>query len=328
MDKLDQLQTIKTNRRIVNKSNFTHLHVHSKFSLIDSLARPEQIFARCEQLGMSSVAITDHYSLAGTYSYYQTSKNYNVKYICGIEGAFTPDCDELGARTSVAHIVLIAKNKIGYQHLLELNYEGYKRGKKLIFGRRIPVYDWKLLHKYREGLFCLSACMRGRICRLLAEETYEAAYEEAIRFQELFKGNYYLELQAHSIKDQQILNKQLTQIAKKAGIPRVITCDVHYINREDAKYHDLLLAIQEKVPVDSPDRKMSIKTDDLYLKTEQEVAIHCDSEPIANTKLIADQCEAPHWLNFKGYKLPKFDITSENIGKERYEQFQRWKALS
>mgnify|MGYP001202571274 FL=1 len=286
--------------------DFVHLHVHTEYSLLDGAARIPQLLDRCKELGMSSIAITDHGAMYGVVDFYREAKERGIHPVIGCEIYIAPRSmhyKEAHTDSNYAHLVLLAENQTGYQNLVKLVSMGFLEG----FYYK-PRIDYDVLARHSEGLICLSSCMAGDIPRLLMGGQHNQAKELALRLQEIFgKGNFYLELQDHGIEQQRLVNQGLLALSRETGIPVVVTNDVHYIDRDDAEVHDVLLCIQTGNTVDEPNR-MRFETDQFYLKSPDEmISLFRDCpEGIANTVAIAQRCKVD--FDFNIVHLPKYDV--------------------
>ncbi|MDR2771828.1 MAG: DNA polymerase III subunit alpha [Clostridiales Family XIII bacterium] len=283
---------------------FTHLHVHTEYSLLDGAARIGDLIARAKELSMDAVAITDHGVMFGVIEFYEEAKANGIKPIIGCEvyTAMRSMCDKDSERDKKqGHLVLLAKNMTGYRNLIKLVSEAYIRG----FYYK-PRVDKELLRSHAEGLIALSGCLAGDVQRKLLESNYEGAKREALAFEEIFgKGNFYLELQDQGLAEERRILPDLLRLHEETGIPVVATNDVHYVNREDAAAQDVLLCIQTRKRIDDEDR-LRFQSDQFYLKSEAEMAALFPDLPeaLANTQRIADACNLE--FRFDELHLPEF----------------------
>jgi DNA polymerase-3 subunit alpha len=298
---------------------FTHLHLHSHYSLLDGLAKIDDIIDRVKELGMDSVAITDHGTMYGVIEFYEKAKAKGVKPIIGCEvyeairgmEDKTPNLD--GRRF---HLILLVRNEQGYKNLVKIVTEAHLKG----FYYK-PRVDLELLEKYSEGLIGMSACLQGRISHLLLSNKKEEAEEMALRYQKMFgKGNYYLEIQNHpGIPEQARVNKMMIELSKKTGIPLVATNDSHYVNKDDAEAQDVLMLINTGADINDKER-LSMIGDDFSIKSKEEMIEDFKDVPeaIENTQKIVEQCNLE--LKLGEFKLPSFDVpegkTSESYLRE------------
>jgi len=284
---------------------FTHLHVHSEYSLLDGACRVADLPRRAKELGQTHLAITDHGSMYGVIAFYKACIKEGIRPIIGCEVYVAPGSrfDREAGKPSPYHLVLLCKDEVGYRNLCYLVSAGFTEG----FYNR-PRIDFDLLKEHSEGLICLSACLGGEVPKRLMEGDYEAAKSVALRYADLFgKGNYYLELQDHHMPEQPTVNAELIRLSKETAIPLVATNDTHYLTQEDSKIHDVLLCIQTGKSVDDPDR-MKFEGDAFYLKSEEEMhELFPDCpEAITNTQQIAEQCKLD--FTFGEYHLPAFTL--------------------
>ncbi|MFZ7132193.1 MAG: DNA polymerase III subunit alpha [Eubacteriales bacterium] len=295
-------------------NNFTHLHIHTEYSLLDGFSRIESLISRAKELGMTSLAITDHGVMFGVIEFYKTCIKYDIKPILGCEVYMAPrslrDRDSK-MDTSPGHLVLLAQNNIGYKNLMKIVSTGFIDG----FYYK-PRIDRKYLKEHSDGLICLSACIAGDIPRAILKNDIEQAKKLIIEYQSIFKDNFYLELQDHKIEEQLKVNSQLIRLGQELGVPLVATNDVHYINRDDAQSHDILLCIQTATNVDDVER-MKFPNDEFYLKSYQEMDILFKHIPEAleNSNIIAEKCDVT--LDFNSIHLPKYPLP-ENIHEKEY----------
>ncbi len=290
--------------------DFVHLHLHTEYSLLDGASRIDRLFDAVKAAGQSAVAITDHGVMYGVMDFYKKAKAAGIKPIIGCEVYVAPKSRFEKQRSddkNYHHLILLCKNLKGYQNLIKMVSLGFTEG----FYTR-PRIDKELLKNHSEGLICLSACIAGEIPNYLLYGNYNKAKETALEFAEIFgKENFYLELQNHGIKEQLTVNNGLKKIAFETGIELVCTNDVHYIEKQDSKMQEVLLAIGTGKKLDDEDL-MSFETDEFYLKTgEQMASLFPDTpEAISNTLKIAEMCNVE--FEFHKLKLPVFDIGEKN----------------
>ena len=295
--------------------SFVHLHVHTEYSLLDGACRIDGMMDRVKEMGQTAVAITDHGVMYGCIDFYKAAKAAGVKPIIG--------CEVYVARRSMAdrihgidndpyHLVLLCKDRKGYENLCMLVSEAFLNG---FYGK--PRVDLDLLEKYHEGLIALSACLGGAIPQHLLNEEYQAAKAYALKLSGIFGAdNFYLELQDHGIDAQRPVNQGLQRLARETGLPLVVTNDAHYLRREDARMQDVLLCIQTGKTVDDENR-MKFETEEFYLKSEEELRAlfpGCD-EAFENTAKIAQRCNLE--FTFHEYHLPAFPVP-EGYSNEAY----------
>ncbi len=297
--------------------SFTHLHVHTEYSLLDGACRIGKLVGRAKELGQSSLAITDHGVMYGVIDFYRECKKQGVHPVIGCEVYVAPRSrfeKTFELDREYYHLVLLCENNIGYQNLMKLVSRAFTEG----FYNK-PRIDRELLEKYHEGLICLSACMSGEVPKRLLSDDYKGAVESALYYQSLFgKDNYYIELQNHGITEQQRLNTQLIKLAREIGAGLVATNDCHYIRKEDHKLHDILLCIQTNSTVN--DKKMSFDAEEFYLKSEDEMRSLFSGvdEAFDNTSKIAQRCNVE--IEFGNRKLPDFKTPNN---EDHYEYFRR-----
>ncbi len=287
--------------------NFTHLHVHTEYSLLDGSNKIKEYVARVKELGMNSAAITDHGVMFGCIDFYKAAREAGINPIMGCEVYVAPgsrfDREAQAGEGRYYHLVLLAENNTGYSNLMKIVSAGFVEGYYYK-----PRVDLELLEKYHEGIIALSACLAGEVARNLARGMYEEGKKAALRYEEIFgKGNFFLELQDHGIPDQQLVNQQLLRMSQETGIELVCTNDVHYTYAEDAAAHDILLCIQTGKKVQDEDR-MRYEGGQYYVKSPQEMADLFPYAPQAleNTRKIADRCHVE--IEFGVTKLPRYDV--------------------
>lgn len=296
-------------------ARFVHLHVHTEYSLLDGSARIKNLVKRAKELNMDSLAITDHGSMYGVIDFYKACKEEGIKPIIGCEIYIAPRSlykKESNYDSENYHLVLLAKNNDGYKNLMKIDSKAFIDG----FYYK-PRADYELLKQYSSGIIALSACLGGEVQSLLLNGDYNGAKEKALLYDSIFgRGNFYLELQDHGIEEQKKVDMDLIRMSKETGIPLVATNDVHYIKREDAPAHEILLCIQTGKTIDDENR-MSFKTDEFYLKSQEEMCSLFEFEPsaIENTGKIADMCSVE--FEFHKTKLPKFE-TPKGIDSKDY----------
>lgn len=284
---------------------FTHLHVHTQFSLLDGACRLGNLVSRAKELGMTHLAITDHGNMYGAVDFYKECKKQGIKPIIGCEVYVAPrtrfDKDK-ALDKEYNHLILLVKNETGYKNLIKMVSAGYTEG--FYFKPRI---DRDLLEKYHEGLICTSACLVGEIPQKLLQKDYDGARREALWFNDVFgESNYYLEVQDHGIPEQKIVLDGIKRLHSDTGIPLVATNDVHYVNRDDAKIQQVLICIATN-HVLGEDTGLEFHSDNFYLKSEQEMReIFSDiPDAVDNTQIIADKCSFD--FEFGSTKLPYFE---------------------
>ena len=286
---------------------FTHLHVHTEYSLLDGSNKINEYVSRVKELGMDSAAITDHGVMYGVIDFYRAAKAAGINPILGCEVYVAPGSRfdrEVGSGDDrYYHLVLLAENNQGYQNLMKIVSKGFVEG----FYYK-PRVDLELLREYHEGLIALSACLAGEVARYLQKGMYEEGKKAALRYQEIFgEGNFFLELQDHGIPQQQMVNQQLMRMHQETGIQLVATNDVHYTYETDADSHDILLCLQTGKKLTDTDR-MRYEGGQYYVKSEEEMAALFPYAPEAleNTHKIAQRCHVD--IEFGNTKLPRYDV--------------------
>ena len=286
---------------------FTHLHVHTEYSLLDGSNKINEYVSRVKELGMDSAAITDHGVMYGVIDFYRAAKAAGINPILGCEVYVAPGSRfdrEVGSGDNrYYHLVLLAENNQGYQNLMKIVSKGFVEG----FYYK-PRVDLELLREYHEGLIALSACLAGEVARYLQKGMYEDGKKAALRYQEIFgEGNFFLELQDHGIPQQQMVNQQLMRMHQETGIQLVATNDVHYTYETDADSHDILLCLQTGKKLTDTDR-MRYEGGQYYVKSEEEMAALFPYAPEAleNTHKIAQRCHVD--IEFGNTKLPRYDV--------------------
>ena len=297
---------------------FTHLHVHTEYSLLDGSCKIHELVARAKELGMDSMAITDHGVMYGVIDFYKAAKEVGIKPILGCEVYVAPgsrfDRENTNGEDRYYHLVLLAENDQGYQNLMKIVSKGFVDG----FYYK-PRVDYELLNTYHEGIIALSACLAGEVQRYLARGMYEEAGRAALRYQETFgKGNFFLELQDHGLDEQKQVNQGLLRLSRDLGIDLVATNDIHYTYAEDEKAHDILLCIQTGKKV-ADENRMRYEGGQYYCKSEEEMKklFPYALEALENTHKIAQRCNVE--IEFGVTKLPKFEVP---------EGFDSWTYLN
>ncbi len=287
--------------------NFTHLHVHTEYSLLDGSNKIQEYVSRVKELGMDSAAITDHGVMYGVIDFYRACKAAGINPILGCEVYVAPgsrfDKETGTGESRYYHLVLLAENNQGYANLMKIVSNGFVEG----FYYK-PRVDLEILEKYHEGIIALSACLAGEVARYLSRGLYEEGKEAALRYQNIFgKGNFFLELQDHGIPEQQMVNQQLLRMHQETGIDLVATNDVHYTTAADADPHDILLCLQTGKKLADEDR-MRYEGGQYYVKSprEMEALFPYALEALENTHKIAQRCHVE--IEFGVTKLPKYDV--------------------
>ncbi|QUH31962.1 DNA polymerase III subunit alpha [Vallitalea guaymasensis] len=293
--------------------NFTHLHVHTEYSLLDGSSKIQELVARTKELGMDSIAITDHGVMYGVIDFYRAAKNEGIKPIIGCEvyvAARKRTDKDSHLDSTFYHLVLLAENQTGYKNLMKLVSKAFVEG----FYYK-PRIDLEILEKYSEGIIGTSACLGGHVQSAILNVSYDKAKEVALRYNEILgEGNFYLELQDHGYKEQKQVNQELIRLSKETGIPLIASNDVHYTFKEDSKAHDILLCIQTNKKVNDEDR-MRYKGGQFYLKSPEEMyeLFPYAKEALQNTYEIAKRCNVE--FEFGNTKLPKFDVPTDYDAK-------------
>ena len=287
---------------------FVHLHVHSEYSLLDGANRIKDLPKRAKELGMDAIALTDHGVMYGAVEFFKECKKNDVKPIIGCEVYVAPRSrldKEPNLDTNYSHLILLAKDKVGYQNLIKLVSIGFIEG----FYYK-PRIDLEVLEKYHEGLICLSGCLAGSINQAIVKNDIEKAKETAKWFKNLFQEDYYLELQFNGLKEQTLANQKLVEIGRELNIPLVATNDAHYLKKEDSYNHEVLLCIQTGKKMQDEDR-MRFETDEFYIKSPEEMREYFKNLPetIENTVKIAEKCN--YEFEFGNTKLPNYDVPKE-----------------
>ena len=287
--------------------NFTHLHVHTEYSLLDGSNKIKEYVDRVKALGMDSAAITDHGVMYGVIDFYRAARAAGINPILGCEVYVAPgsrfDREAGSGDDRYYHLVLLAENNQGYSNLMKIVSKGFVEG----FYYK-PRVDLSLLEKYHEGIIALSACLAGEVARFLTRGMYEDAKKAALRYQDIFgKGNFFLELQDHGIPEQQNVNQQLLKMHRETGIDLVATNDVHYTFAEDAQPHDVLLCLQTGKKL-ADENRMRYEGGQYYVKSPEEMErlFPYAPEALENTHKIAQRCHVE--IEFGVTKLPKFDV--------------------
>ena len=297
------------------EKNFVHLHLHTGYSLLDGEGKIKQVVARAKELGMSSIAITDHGVMYGCVDFYKAAKEAGIKPILGCEvyvvaKSMKTKNNEDGNGTH--HLVLLVKNETGYNNLMKIvstaSIDGFYYK---------PRVDHEFLKQHSEGIIALSACLGGEVQSLILNEQIEKAKDTALFYKDTFKDGFYLELQYHGVDEERKVNGVLVKMSKELDIPLVATNDVHYIKQEDAKAHDVLLCIQTGKTVDD-EKRMRYPSDQFYLKSQEEMydMFSYVPEALENTEKIAEMCNFDY--QFHVSKLPKFPLPKNEHDPYQY----------
>ena len=286
---------------------FTHLHVHTEYSLLDGSNKIKEYVKRVKELGMDSAAITDHGVMYGVIDFYKACKAEGINPILGCEVYVAPnsrfDKELTGGEDRYYHLVLLAENNKGYENLMKIVSRGFTEGYYYK-----PRVDMELLQEYHEGIIALSACLAGEVQRYIQKGLVDEAKKAALKYQDCFgKGNYFLELQDLGLPEQKLVNTTLLQMSRELDIPMVVTNDVHYTYADDVKPHDILLCLQTGKKLSDEDR-MRYEGGQYYVKSEEEMKglFPYAWEAVENTQRIADRCHVE--IEFGVTKLPKFDV--------------------
>ena len=305
------------------QKQFTHLHVHTEYSLLDGACRIDRLFDHLKAMGQTACAITDHGVMYGCVAFFDAAKAAGIKPIIGCEVyvATRTRFDKVNRIDGNNHLILLCKNEMGYKNLIKMVSAGFTEG---FYSK--PRIDKDLLEQHHEGLICLSACLAGEIPQAILAGDYERAKQAALYYRDLFgEGNYYIELQDHGLEEDQVVLPQLIRLARETGIPMVATNDAHYITKEDAKMQSILLCIQTGKTIADADR-MEFQTDEFYLKSTDEMydLFAMVPEACENTNKIAEQCNFE--FTFGETKLPYFKAPD---GMENQEYFEKlcWEGL-
>jgi DNA polymerase-3 subunit alpha len=321
------------------KDSFTHLHLHSQYSLLDGAIRLGDLFKRAKELEMPAIACTDHGNMFGAIDFYTRAIQAGIKPILGSEIYFTPGSrhdrrapknlktldsqDEVEGKHQIHHLILLCKNLTGYQNLCKLLSKAYQEG----FYYK-PRADVELLREYSEGLIATTACLKGEVGYSLFTGQNERAYQAAMKFREIYQDNFYLEIQENGIPEQLEVNRKVIDFAKQHSIPLVATNDCHYVTREDAAAQEVLMCIQTGKTFED-EKRMRLTTTEFYLKSPQEMrqAFHYIPEACDNTLKIADACNLEiKWQDEKGkqiYLLPKFEIKTQESEDDFFARLSR-----
>jgi len=323
---------------------FATLHCHSNLgSMKDGLSDINELFDKVKSFGQKSVALTDHGYLAGFYDAFQAYKRTGVKFIPGNEIYFVHSLEPIKSKTKRRkyekrkHLTLLCKNEKGYRNLLKMNFESFKNF-QVTMGKVYPRTDWNLLEKYSEGIIATTGCSNSPVNWFLRQGNYEDAEEVVKKLNKIFKDRFYVEIHAHHIDvesennppiKQKELNEALIEISKKYNIPLMAATDTHYIDKRAADYHDVMLAINSKKPVDDPNRHR-YGINEFYVKDGRQVYSFFNEyygeeiakEAVENTIIISDSCENPDYMENKGNRLPEFPVSEE----KDYDEFIKWKT--
>jgi DNA polymerase-3 subunit alpha len=322
-----------------HKDSFVHLHLHTQYSLLDGAIRLSDLFKRAKELEVPAIACTDHGNMFGGIDFYTRAISSGIKPILGSEIYFTPGSrhdrrapknlktldsqDEVEGKHQIHHLILLCKNLTGYRNLCKLLSKAYQEG----FYYK-PRADVELLREYSEGLIATTACLKGEVGYNLFTGQEDRAYQAAMKFREIYKDDFYLEIQENGIPEQMDVNKKIIQFAKENSIPLVATNDCHYLTREDASAQEVLMCVQTGKTFDD-EKRMKLTTTEFYFKSPQEMrqAFNYVKEACDNTLKIADACNLElRWQDDKGkqiYLLPKFEITTQESEEDFFARLSR-----
>ena len=298
--------------------NFVHLHAHSEYSLLDGSIKVENLVKQAKALEMPAVALTDHGNMFGMVHFYRAAKKHGIKPILGMEAYITRGSRhdrtrKKGELSQIDHLILLARNIEGYHNLIRLASIAYLEG----FYYK-PRIDFEVLEQYSGGLLGTTACLRGTVAQAALNDGYEEAKKVADRYRGIFgEGNYYIEMQDHGLEPQKELNKMYRELSKDMGLPLICSNDVHYLKKDDAEAHEVLLCLQTGTDMDDP-RRFRFSTSELYFKSEQEMRDLFPENPeaIENTVEIADKCDVQ--LEEGALHLPKFPLPEGFDSNEDY----------
>ena len=292
----------------MENKRFCHLHLHTEYSLLDSSAKIKKVISRAKELGMDSIAITDHGVMYGCVAFYKEAIAQGIKPILGCEVYVAGKSMNIKINdkdNATYHLVLLVKNEVGYENLMKIVSSASIDG----FYYK-PRVDHDFLRKHSEGLIALSACLGGEVQKNLLREDYEKAKEVALMYKDIFKEGFYLEIQDHGMEEQRKVTEGNIKLSRETGIPLIATNDVHYINQEDSKAHDILMCIQTGKTVEDQNRRR-YPSDQFYLKSPEEMwdMFSYVPEALENTIKIADECNFDY--EFHVSKLPNFPVPQE-----------------
>ena len=299
----------------MDEKNFTHLHVHTEYSLLDGAARINDLLDAAKNFGMNSIAITDHGTMYGVIDFYKAAKKRGIKPIIGCEVYVAPESrfdKEKTDDVKYYHLILLAENNTGYKNLIKLASLASIEG----FYYR-PRVDKEILRKYHEGLIALSACVAGEIPKAILDEKFSHARELIKEYIDIFgRENFFLEIQNHNLEEEQKVRDALKNFSAEFNIPLVATNDSHYVRREDAEFHDLLLCIQTNKTLHD-EKRLKFSSDDYYLKSAREMReLFLDApEACDNTLRIAERCNVE--IEFGKFQMPAFPLP-ENYSDADY----------
>ena len=305
--------------------DFVHLHLHTEYSILDGATRVDKLFSRAKEIGQKAVAITDHGNMFATLYFAEEAKKAGVKSIIGCEMYMTDDYTVKNKDTVTEHLILLCKDKVGYKNLILLDSIAYVDG---MYGK--PRCDYKTLFEHSEGLICLSACLAGRVPRLLLKGDYDGARAFAAKMKEVFGEDYYIEIQDHGIEEQKRINPLLIRLARELNIGLVVTNDVHYLKKEDYLMQEVMLAINTKATMDDPSR-FHFETNEFYLKDGDEMAALFPDIPeaVENTVKIAEKCSGEIFaLNEKCEPIRDTSLTPGYVPPDNKTPYEYLKEIA
>ena len=295
---------------MIRHSNFVNLHVHTEFSLLDGACRIKDLVSQAKKYKMPALAITDHGVMYGVIQFYKEAIKQGIKPIIGCEMYVAPESrfeKTSKRRESPYHLIILVKNNEGYKNLIQLVTLSYLEG----FYYK-PRIDKEILRKYSSGLIASSACLQGEIPQKLLQNNFKEAKKSALEYLEIFgEGNFYLELQKNNIPEQNVVNQRLISLGKELSIPLIASNDIHYVNKEDARAHEILLCIQTATNL-ADEKRLKFATDEFYFNSPEEMAEKFSDLPeaIENTVKIAEKCNLE--IDFRQAHLPEFQVPSEH----------------
>jgi DNA polymerase-3 subunit alpha len=304
-------------------ARFVHLHNHSDYSLLDGASPIPRMVERAAQLEMPAVALTDHGAMFGVVPFYQACRKAGVKPLIGMEAYVTRGSRRDRTRDTAHHLVLLARDEQGFRNLMKLSSLAFLEG----FYYK-PRVDHEVLNEHRAGLLALSACPKGEVATDLLEDDEDGAFRTAMMYRDIFgPENYFLEIQNHGLEMEEKIRARVAALAGRTGIPLVATNDCHYLRREDADAHDILLCIQTGKTVHDT-KRMNYKTDQLYFATAEEMLAKFPDTPeaVANTLAVAERCDVH--LSFGKPLLPAFPLPPEWASDDEYLRDLAWKGLN
>lgn len=303
--------------------SYIHLHLHSQFSLLDSSLKVSDLVKRAVEYNMPAIALTDHGNILGAVNFYKEARKHKIKPIIGSELYVAPESrfhkpDKKNNEENYHHLVVLVKNQVGYRNLCELISSSFTEG----FYRK-PRVDKEILQKYKDGLVVLSACIQGEVPRKILQGREDQAREAALWYRELFKDDFYIEVQNHDLGPQNEVYPRLLDLSKDLSIPLVATNDVHYLNRDDADVRDILICLQTNNVLSNPDRPMKKETEEMYFKSSEEMRQLFSDIPHALdvTMDIAAKCNFDFQLGT--YFLPEFKVPEETTIDDHFENICR-----